>query len=71
MKKILVHFTMQIPEDRFEKACFKARVNKKTLTVELRDMAETHGRTQVYNWVDDVVNNRDKSPKIRDKSPKQ
>ena len=49
---------MEIPEDRFEKACFKARVNKKTLTVELRDMAETQGRTQVYNWVDYLVNNR-------------
>ena len=58
MKRILVRFTMEIPEDRFDKACHKARVNKKTLTSELRDMAEVHGRTQVYNWVDDVVNNR-------------
>ena len=58
MKRILVRFTMEIPEDTFDKACYKARVNNKTLTCELRDMAEVHGRTQVYNWVDDVVNNR-------------
>lgn len=58
MKRILVRFTMEIPEDRFDKVCYKSRVNKKTLTSELRDMAEVHGRTQVYNWVDDVVNNR-------------
>ena len=58
MKRIKVQFTMEIPEDKFDKACFKTMVNKKTLTFELRDMAEVHGRTQVYNWVDDVVNNR-------------
>ena len=58
MKKIRVAFTMEIPEDKFDKACFKTMVNKKTLTTELRDMAEVHGRTQVYNWVDDVVNKR-------------
>ena len=58
MKKILVKYTMEIPEDKFEKACFKAMVNKKTMTFKLRDMAETHGRTQVYNWVDDITNNR-------------
>ena len=49
---------MEIPEDKFEKACYKAMVNKKTMTFNLRDMAEVHGRTQVYTWVDDVVNNR-------------
>ena len=54
----MVKFTMEIPEDKFEKACFKAMVNKKTMTFNLRDMAEVHGRTQVHNWVDEVVNNR-------------
>ena len=58
MKRIKVEFTMEIPEDKFEKACFKAMVNKKTMTFNLRDMAEVHGRTQVHNWVDEVVNNR-------------
>ena len=58
MKKIRVAFTMEIPEDKFEKACFKAMVNKKTMTFKLRDIAEVHGRTEVYNWVDNVVNNR-------------
>ena len=58
MKKIQVKFTMEIPEDKFEKACYRAMVNKKTMTFNLRDMAEVHGRTQVYNWVDEVVNKR-------------
>ena len=58
MKRIKVEFTMEIPEDKFEKACFKAMVNKKTMTFKLRDIAEVHGRTEVYNWVDNVVNNR-------------
>ena len=58
MKKIMVKFTMEIPEDKFDKACYKAMVNKKTMTFKLRDMAEVHGRTEVYNWVDEVVTNR-------------
>ena len=58
MKRIKVEFTMEIPEDKFDKACFKAMVNKKTMTFKLRDMAEVHGRTEVYKWVDEVVTNR-------------
>ena len=58
MKRIKVQFTMEIPEDKFDKACYKAMVNKKTMTFKLRDMAEVHGRTEVYNWVDEVVTNR-------------
>ena len=58
MKKIHVKFTMEIPEDKFEKACHRVMLSKKIMTFNLRDMAEVHGRTQVYNWVDDVVNNR-------------
>ena len=54
----MVKFTMEIPEDKFDKACYKAMVNKKTMTFKLRDMAEVHGRTQVHFWVDEVVNNR-------------
>ena len=58
MKKILVKYTMEIPEDRFEKSCYKTMINKKEMTFKLRDMAETHGRTQVYNWGNDITNNR-------------
>ena len=58
MKKIQVKYTIEVPEDRFDKTCYKAMVSKKTMTFKLRDMAEVHGRTQVHFWVDEVVNNR-------------
>ena len=58
MKKILVKYTMEIQEDKFEKSCYKTMINKKEMTFKLRDMAETHGRTQVYNWVNEIISKR-------------
>ena len=58
MKKILVKYTLEIPEDRFDKVCFKAMIGNRDLTFKLRDMAEVSGRTMVYNWVDGVVNKK-------------
>ena len=58
MKKIMVKYTLEIPEDRFNKACFKAMIGNRDLTFKLRDMAEVSGRTMVYNWVDGVVNKK-------------
>jgi len=58
MKKILVKYTLEIPEARFEKACFKAMIGNKDLTIKIRDMAEVSGRTMVYDWVDEVVNKK-------------
>ena len=58
MKKILVKYTLEIPEDRFDKVCFKAMIGNKDLTFKLRDMAEVSGRTRVYDWVDEVVSNK-------------
>ena len=49
---------MEIPEDRFEKSCYKTMINKKEMTFKLRDMAEIHGRTQVYSWVDEIISKR-------------
>ena len=58
MKKIMVKYTLEIPEDRFNKACFKAMIGNRDLTFKLRDMAEVSGRTMGYNWVDGVVNKK-------------
>ena len=58
MKKIMVKYTLEIPEDRFNKACFKAMIGNRDLTFKLRDMAEVSGRTRVYDWVDEVVSNK-------------
>ena len=58
MKKILVKYTLEIPEDRFNKACFKAMIGNKDLTFKLRDMAEVSGRTRVYDWIDTTTGNK-------------
>ena len=58
MKKILDKYTLEIPEDKFNKACFKAMIGNRDLTFKLRDMAEVSGRTRVYDWVDEVVNKK-------------
>ena len=58
MKKKLVKYTLEIPEDKFNKACFKAMIGNRDLTFKLRDMAEVSGRTMVYNWVDEVVDKK-------------
>ena len=55
MKKILVKYVIEIPEDRFEKACFKGMIGNKDLTIKIRDMAEVYGRTNTYAWVDEIV----------------
>ena len=55
MKKILVRYTIEIPEDKFEKFCNKTRTTKKFAIVDLRIMAETAGRTTVYNEIEDVL----------------
>lgn len=55
MKKILVKYTIEIPEARFEKACFKAMIGNKDLTIKIRDMAEVHGRANTYAWVNEMV----------------
>ena len=54
----MIKYTMEIPEDRFEKSCYKTMINKKEMTFKLRDMAEIHGRTQVYSWVDEIISKR-------------
>ena len=68
MKKILVKYTLEIPEDRFNKACFKAMIGNRELTFKLRDMAEVHGRTEVYNWIDNITGKKKWTQKKKEKT---
>lgn len=52
MKKVQVKYTMEIPEDKFEKACTKALCSKKDMIKTLRDKAEVNGRVVVYEFID-------------------
>ena len=53
MKKIQVKYTIEIPEDKFEKACTKALCSKKDMIATLRDKAEVNGRVIVYEFIDE------------------
>ena len=68
MKKILVKYTMEVDDNKFEKACRQTMIGTNPMMVRLRDMAEIHGRVSVYDFVDEIIG--DKSLKPGDKSLK-
>lgn len=53
MKKIQVKYTIEIPEDKFEKVCKKTLCSKKDMIATLRDKAEVNGRVIVYEFIDE------------------
>ncbi len=55
MKKIMVKYTMEIPEDKFEKACKKAWISNKVMVRDLRQRAEIHGRVSAYKFIDKII----------------
>ena len=61
MKKIMVKYNLEIPEDKFEKACKKVMIGKKEMIKNLRDRAEIHGRVTAYEFVDNLVNKKEDS----------
>ena len=52
MKKIKVSFNLEVPEEKFDKACFKAMCGKKEMTITLKDKAEIHGRVAAYEFIE-------------------
>lgn len=55
MKKIMVKYTIEIPEDKFDKYCRKIMITKKQTVVDLRDLAETSGRVIVYGKIENTL----------------
>ena len=71
MKKVQVKYTMEIPEDKFEKACTKALCNKKYMIATLRNKAEVNGRVVVYEFIDSLNSEQfQKVKKFFDTMPK-
>ena len=56
MIRIMVKYTMEVPEDKLEKYCDKVGLTRATGKRFLKDMAETQGRVEVYNHVDYIIN---------------
>jgi len=55
MKKIMVKYTLEIPEDKFEKICRLGQCGKRELETNIKKMAEVTGRHRVYEFADDML----------------
>ena len=56
MKKITVKYTIEIPEDKMEKVCSKAKIGRNTFTIDIKHMAEISGRHRVHEFMDGFIN---------------
>ena len=55
MKKIMVKYTIEIPEYKFEKACKKTWISNKEMIKDLRQRAEINGRVSVHKFIDKII----------------
>jgi hypothetical protein len=55
MKKVMIKYTIEIPEDRLDKYCNINRLGRNEATVEFKGLAEVHGRTAVFEEIDETI----------------
>ena len=55
MKKIMVKFTEEIPENIYEAYCRKAKINKKEAYLILKGVGEKHGSYGMYHAIASVI----------------
>lgn len=58
MIRIMIKYTIEIPEDRLEKYCNKASLTRSAAKSLLKEMAEVYGRTETFEYVDNIINQR-------------
>ena len=58
MKKILVNYTLEIPESKLEKVCRLAMISKRDMINNLRIKAETYGRVAVFEEIENILQRR-------------
>ena len=58
MKKIMVKYTMEVPEERLDKYCRIVRTGRREATERFKQMAETYGRISVYEVIDETINSK-------------
>ena len=54
MKKIMVKYHIEIPEDMFEKVCKLGQCGKRELEQNIKKMAKVTGRHRVYEFTNDM-----------------
>ena len=55
MKKISIKYTLEVPEDKFEKVCRLGQCSKRELEKDIKKMADITGRHRVYEYIDDIL----------------
>ena len=52
MKKIVVKYIIEVPENHIDKVCRVARCGKRDLENDIKEMAEVSGRHRVYEFIE-------------------
>ena len=55
MKKIMVKYHIEMPEQTFEKVCKLGQCGKRELEKDIKKMAEVTGRHRVYEFTDGML----------------
>ena len=60
MKKIIVKYTLEVPEDHIDKICRASQCGRRDLENDIKHMAEISGRHRVYEFIQAFVNPKKK-----------
>ena len=55
MKKIHIKYNIMIDDDKFDKACARARLGRDIMVKDLKQRAQVFGRTAVYEFIDEFI----------------
>ena len=55
MKKIMIKYTIEIPEDRLDRYCKITQVGRNEAAAVFKNLAEVYGRTAVFERIDEYI----------------
>tara|TARA_R100001594_G_scaffold121838_1_gene157816 strand:- start:11 stop:199 length:189 start_codon:yes stop_codon:yes gene_type:complete len=58
MKRIMIKYHIEIPEDQIDKLCFKTQSSKRETEKDIKHMAEVAGRYRVYEFIQPFIQNK-------------
>tara|TARA_R100001594_G_scaffold142604_1_gene189688 strand:+ start:317 stop:493 length:177 start_codon:yes stop_codon:yes gene_type:complete len=55
VKRIRINYTLEVDEDKFDKARNLMRLDKRVFTDDMKKTAEINGRVSVYNKIEALI----------------
>ena len=55
MRRIRINYTLEVDEDKFDKARNLMRLDKRVFTDDMKKTAEINGRVSVYNKIEALI----------------